>query len=287
MCPRTGCTVLDMETRTLGRTGVKVSPLCLGAMMFGAWGKPDHDDCDPHHPPRRSTPGSTSSTPPTCTRTASRRRSSARRCRRAPRRRRARDQGARPDGRRPEPGRATRGAGSCGGRDSLQRLGPTRSTSTRSTAPTRRPTSTRRSARSPTSCAQGKVRYIGTSTFPAGEIVEAQWVARSGAAASGSCASSRRIRSWRADRADVLPTCQRTAWASSCGARSTAAGSRASAQGRRRLRVAARAMFPQRYDLRCRRTSASSTRSSARGGRGRSGVVADALAIALVLEHPR
>ena len=32
-----------MDTRTLGRTGVKVSPLCLGAMMFGAWGEPDHD----------------------------------------------------------------------------------------------------------------------------------------------------------------------------------------------------------------------------------------------------
>ncbi len=34
-----------MEPRTLGRTGVTVSPLCLGAMMFGAWGNPDHDDC--------------------------------------------------------------------------------------------------------------------------------------------------------------------------------------------------------------------------------------------------
>jgi aryl-alcohol dehydrogenase-like predicted oxidoreductase len=33
-----------MEYRTLGRTGVKVSPLCLGTMMFGAWGNPDHDD---------------------------------------------------------------------------------------------------------------------------------------------------------------------------------------------------------------------------------------------------
>jgi aryl-alcohol dehydrogenase-like predicted oxidoreductase len=33
-----------MDHRTLGRTGVKVSPLCLGAMMFGAWGNPDHDD---------------------------------------------------------------------------------------------------------------------------------------------------------------------------------------------------------------------------------------------------
>ena len=33
-----------MDYRTLGRTGVEVSPLCLGAMMFGAWGNPDHED---------------------------------------------------------------------------------------------------------------------------------------------------------------------------------------------------------------------------------------------------
>src|ERR1700723_3438399 len=33
-----------MEYRPLGRTGVHVSKLCLGTMMFGAWGNPDHDD---------------------------------------------------------------------------------------------------------------------------------------------------------------------------------------------------------------------------------------------------
>ena len=33
-----------MELLPLGRTGIKVSPLCLGAMMFGAWGNPDHDE---------------------------------------------------------------------------------------------------------------------------------------------------------------------------------------------------------------------------------------------------
>jgi aryl-alcohol dehydrogenase-like predicted oxidoreductase len=33
-----------MRYRTLGTTGVKVSPLCLGAMMFGAIGNRDHDD---------------------------------------------------------------------------------------------------------------------------------------------------------------------------------------------------------------------------------------------------
>src|ERR1700730_10042241 len=42
---RVGAGVRDnraMEYRSLGRTGMQVSPLCLGAMMFGAWGEPDH-----------------------------------------------------------------------------------------------------------------------------------------------------------------------------------------------------------------------------------------------------
>jgi aryl-alcohol dehydrogenase-like predicted oxidoreductase len=33
-----------MDYRPLGRTGVSVSQLCLGAMMFGAFGNTDHDD---------------------------------------------------------------------------------------------------------------------------------------------------------------------------------------------------------------------------------------------------
>ena len=33
-----------MNYYSLGKTGIKVSPLCLGAMMFGAWGEPDHDE---------------------------------------------------------------------------------------------------------------------------------------------------------------------------------------------------------------------------------------------------
>ena len=33
-----------MDYRPLGRTGVQVSNLCLGTMMFGAWGNTDHDD---------------------------------------------------------------------------------------------------------------------------------------------------------------------------------------------------------------------------------------------------
>jgi aryl-alcohol dehydrogenase-like predicted oxidoreductase len=34
-----------MSYRTLGGTGIEVSAYCLGAMMFGSIGNPDHDDC--------------------------------------------------------------------------------------------------------------------------------------------------------------------------------------------------------------------------------------------------
>ena len=40
-----GRRVAHMERTTLGRTGIQVSRYCLGAMMFGAWGNRDHDDC--------------------------------------------------------------------------------------------------------------------------------------------------------------------------------------------------------------------------------------------------
>jgi aryl-alcohol dehydrogenase-like predicted oxidoreductase len=33
------------EYRQLGGTGVQISPLCLGTMMFGAWGNTDHEAC--------------------------------------------------------------------------------------------------------------------------------------------------------------------------------------------------------------------------------------------------
>lgn len=34
-----------MRYRALGRTGIQVSAQCLGTMMLGAVGNPDHDDC--------------------------------------------------------------------------------------------------------------------------------------------------------------------------------------------------------------------------------------------------
>jgi aryl-alcohol dehydrogenase-like predicted oxidoreductase len=35
---------MAMQNRVLGRTGVSVSPLCLGARMFGPWGNKDEAD---------------------------------------------------------------------------------------------------------------------------------------------------------------------------------------------------------------------------------------------------
>ena len=63
-----------METRTLGRSGISVSRLCLGTMMFGGPTDAATSDGSSPAPPRR---GSTSSTPPMATMPASPRRWSA------------------------------------------------------------------------------------------------------------------------------------------------------------------------------------------------------------------
>jgi aryl-alcohol dehydrogenase-like predicted oxidoreductase len=34
-----------MQYRTLGASGIRVSTFCLGTMMFGEWGNPDRDEC--------------------------------------------------------------------------------------------------------------------------------------------------------------------------------------------------------------------------------------------------
>ena len=157
-----------MEHRTLGRTGVKVSPLCLGAMMFGAWGNTDHDDSIRIIHRALDAGINFIDTADVYSRGESEEIVGK----------------ALAGGRRDDVVLATKFHGPMGDdpnqRGQLAALdhprgrglpaaaaAPTGSTSTRSTAPTRTPTSTRRSARSPTSSRQGKVRYIGSSTFPA------------------------------------------------------------------------------------------------------------------------
>jgi hypothetical protein len=41
-----------MDDRALGRTGISVSQLCLGAMMYDAAGNPFATCVDPYHRPR-------------------------------------------------------------------------------------------------------------------------------------------------------------------------------------------------------------------------------------------
>ncbi|MGO9820978.1 MAG: aldo/keto reductase, partial [Solirubrobacteraceae bacterium] len=55
----------------------------------------------------------------------------------------------------------------------------------------------------------GKVRYIGSSTFPASQIVEAQWVARERGRERFVCEQPPYSMLIRAVESDVLPTCQR------------------------------------------------------------------------------
>ena len=56
---------------------------------------------------------------------------------------------------------------------------------------------------------QGKVRYIGSSTFPASQIVEAQWVAERRGRERFVCEQPPYSMLVRAIESDVLPTCRR------------------------------------------------------------------------------
>ena len=86
---------------------------------------------------------------------------------------------------------------------------PTGSTSTRCTAPTTRPTSTRRSAPCRDLVHQGKVRAIGSSTFPAELIVEAQWTAERRGRERFRCEQPPYSIFVRSIERDLLPVCQR------------------------------------------------------------------------------
>jgi aryl-alcohol dehydrogenase-like predicted oxidoreductase len=198
-----------MELRTLGTTGVRVSPLCLGAMMFGAWGNPDHDES---------------------TRIIHR----------------ALDDGinfidtadvysrgeseeivgkALADGRRDNVILATKVHGTMG--DDPNEFGNTRRWIIREVENSLRrlrtdwidlyqihrpeaDTAIDETLGALTDLVRaGKVRYIGSSTFPASQIVEAQWVAEKRDRERFVCEQPPYSILVRAVENDVLPTCQR------------------------------------------------------------------------------
>jgi len=89
--------------------------------------------------------------------------------------------------------------------------------------------------------AQGKVRYIGSSTYPATQIVKAQWVARERGIQRFVCEQPPYSILARGIEADVLPTCQSSGSASSPGARWEVDDCRADGERRpRTLRPGAR-----------------------------------------------
>jgi aryl-alcohol dehydrogenase-like predicted oxidoreductase len=200
---------MTIEHRDLGRTGVKVSPLCLGAMMFGAWGNTDHEDSIRIIHRALDAGINFIDTADVYSRGESERIVGK----------------ALAGGKRDNVILATKVHGTMGEdpnefgnsrrwivrevENSLKRLGtdwidlyqihrPEADTDIDETL----------GALSDLVHA-GKVRYIGSSTFPASQIVEAQWVAQRRGRERFVCEQPPYSMLVRAIEADVLPTCQR------------------------------------------------------------------------------
>ena len=106
--------------------------------------------------------------------------------------------------------RAARAAGSCASaRTACAGSAPTTSTSTRCTGPIPNVDIDETLGALSDLVHQGKVRYLGSSTFPASAIVEAQWVAERRNRERFVCEQPPYSILVRGIEADVLPTCQR------------------------------------------------------------------------------
>ncbi len=197
-----------MTHRPLGRTGVQVSPLCLGAMMFGAWGNPDHDDGVRIIHAALDAGINFIDTADVYSRGES-----------------EEIVGKALAGRRDEVVLATKVHGTMG--DDVNQFGNSRRWIIREVEDSLRRLKTdyidlyqihRPEADTDIDdtlgaltdlVRQGKVRYIGSSTFPASQIVEAQWVARDRGRERFVCEQPPYSLLARGIEADVLPTCRR------------------------------------------------------------------------------
>ena len=197
-----------MTHRTLGHTGVKVSPLCLGAMMFGAWGNPDHDDGVRIIHRALDAGINFIDTADVYSRGES-----------------EEIVGKALAGRRDDVVLATKVHGTMG--DDPNQFGNSRRWIVREVEDSLRRLKTdyidlyqihRPEADTDIDetlgaltdlVRQGKVRYLGSSTFPASQIVEAQWVARDRGRERFVCEQPPYSMLARAIEADVLPTCRR------------------------------------------------------------------------------
>jgi aryl-alcohol dehydrogenase-like predicted oxidoreductase len=239
-----------MEQRTLGRTGVQVTPLCLGAMMFGAWGETDHDAAI--RIIHRALDGGINFID---TADVYSRGESEEIVGKALR-----------GGRRENVVLATKFHGTMG--DDPNEAGNSRRWIMREVEASLArlqtdwidlyqvhrwdPWTAHEETLGALSdlVAQGKVRYIGSSTYPAAQIVKAQWVARERGHARFVCEQPPYSMLARGIEADVLPTCHEhgmgvIAWSPLGGGWLSGRWRKGSDD----LTSRRSAMIPQRYDL--------------------------------------
>jgi aryl-alcohol dehydrogenase-like predicted oxidoreductase len=197
-----------MQLRNLGSTGVKVSPLCLGAMMFGEWGNPDHDESLRIIHAALDAGVNFIDTADVYSRGES-----------------EQIVGKALKGRRDDVVLATKVHGTMG--DDPNEFGNSRRWIIKEVENSLRRLQTdwidlyqihRPEEDTPIDetlgalsdlIHQGKVRYIGSSTFPSSQIVEAQWVAQKRGRERFVCEQPPYSMLVRAVEADVLPTCKR------------------------------------------------------------------------------
>jgi aryl-alcohol dehydrogenase-like predicted oxidoreductase len=197
-----------MNRRPLARTGVQVSPLCLGAMMFGAWGNPDHDDSIKIIHAALDAGINFIDTADVYARGES-----------------EEIVGKALAGRRDDVVLATKVHGTMG--DDANQFGNSRRWIIREVEDSLRRLKTdwidlyqihrpepgtdieETLGALSDLVHQGKVRYIGSSTFPASQIVEAQWAARERGLERFVCEQPPYSLLARGIEADVLPTCLR------------------------------------------------------------------------------
>ncbi|HEU4977050.1 MAG TPA: aldo/keto reductase [Baekduia sp.] len=277
-----------MDHRPLGRTGVQVSPLCLGAMMFGAWGNPDHDESIRIIHRALDAGINFIDTADVYSRGESEQIVGK----------------ALAGGRREHVVLATKVHGTMG--DDPNQFGNSRRWITREVEDSLRrlqtdyidlyqihrpepDTDIDETLGTLTDLVrQGKVRYIGSSTFPPSQIVEAQWVARDRGRERFVCEQPPYSLLVRGVEHDVLPTCRRHGmgvipW-------SPLAGGWLSGKWRKGAEAptSTRAQrLPQRYDL---SNPANQRKLDAADALGQladeSGISLIHLALAFVIRHP-
>jgi aryl-alcohol dehydrogenase-like predicted oxidoreductase len=277
-----------MNQRTLARTGVHVTPLCLGAMMFGAWGEPDRDECVRIIHRALDAGINFIDTADVYARGESEEIVGK----------------ALAGGRRDDVVLATKFHGSMG--DDVNQAGNSRRWIFREVEASLKrlqtdwidlyqvhrwdPWTDHEETLGALSdlVAQGKVRYIGSSTYPAPQIVAAQWVARDRGLQRFVCEQPPYSILARGIEADVLPACLEHAMGAIVW--SPLAGGWLSGRWRKGaddLTSRRSAMIPDRYDLSLPANQAKLDAADALGTLAdEAGISLVDMALAFVIRHP-